>query len=51
MKLPVPIHIDRQSHILADESDGLLERYEVGCSKCVELVDFVLWIMEREEQP
>ncbi len=50
MKLPVPVHIDRHSHIIADESDGLLERYEIGCFKCLELIDFVLYTREREEQ-
>ncbi len=47
MKLPVPVHMERRCHIIADEADGLFEHYEVGCHKCVELTLFVLWIQER----
>ncbi len=51
MRLPVPVHIDRYAHIIAGESDGLLERYELGCRKCVELVNFVVSYLMNEEQP
>ncbi len=51
MKLPVIVHVAANIHIIADESEGLLERYELCCPKCAELVDFVVSYLVNEEQP
>lgn len=49
MTQPIPVHIGPSLHVIADASEGLHERYELGCSNCLMALEFVFDYLESQE--